>query len=687
MFQRLKRLLVGAPRDLDDPHLFHKVSLIAFLAWVGLGADGLSSSAYGPDEAFRALGEHRELAMLLAVATALTVLIISAAYSNIIERFPSGGGGYVVSTKLLGSSVGVVSGCALLVDYVLTITVSIASGADQIFSFLPANLLAYKWPLEFAAIVALTVMNLRGVKESIRVLVPIFLLFLAMHIATFIAVLFQHAGRVPSLIVEDTTKIGATVSTVGALGTFLIFARAYSMGAGTFTGIEAVSNGLQIMREPRVATGKRTMVYMAISLALTAGGILFSYLLLDIAIPRPGEKTLNAAMLESLTGSWGTFGHVFVGITLLSEAALLVIAAQTGFIDGPRVMANMALDSWLPHRFTSLSERLSMHYGIFIISIAAIAALLWTHGQVDTLVTMYSINVFITFSLSTLGMCWLYLSKRREYPDWRRRLSVQGIAFILCLSILCLVVYEKFEAGAWVTLAVTLCVISFCALIRRYYRKVYANLGFLPIEIEIPNPVDGTPVNDHLDHMQPTAVLLVGGYSGLGIHSLLEIRRVFPEYFKQVVFVTVAVVDSGSFKGTAEIDALKKDTQLSLAKYAALARKLGFKASTVMAVGNEPVAPAVEQCCELALRYRKAMFFAGKLVFHQESWYHRFLHNETALAIQHRLQWLGYPMVVLPIRIWGTRRKRTNPNGEAGGEHGAPPPAAPEPLSQPQKRT
>ena len=136
-WERLKRLLFGAPRDVEDPHVFHKISLIAFLAWVGLGADGLSSSAYGPDEAFRALGEHTYLAVFLALATALTVFIISYAYSRIIEHFPSGGGGYVVATKLLGPSFGVVSGCALLVDYVLTISVSIASAADQIFSFLP----------------------------------------------------------------------------------------------------------------------------------------------------------------------------------------------------------------------------------------------------------------------------------------------------------------------------------------------------------------------------------------------------------------------------------------------------------------------------------------------------------------------------------------------------------------------
>ena len=124
----LARLVLGKPRDVNDPKIFHHVSLVAFLAWVGLGADGLSSSAYGPDEAFRALGTHRTLAIVLVAMTAITIAVISFAYSNLIEQFPGGGGGYVVATKLLGRTAGVVSGCALLVDYVLTITVSIATG-------------------------------------------------------------------------------------------------------------------------------------------------------------------------------------------------------------------------------------------------------------------------------------------------------------------------------------------------------------------------------------------------------------------------------------------------------------------------------------------------------------------------------------------------------------------------------
>ncbi|MEO8549847.1 MAG: amino acid transporter, partial [Kofleriaceae bacterium] len=168
----LKRLL-GRAKDLRDPHVFHQMSLVAFLAWVGLGADGLSSSAYGPEEAFKALGhwdahgtfvaDYAYLAVILAGAIAATVFIISWSYRRIIEEFPHGGGGYIVATKHLGPYVGALSGSALLVDYVLTIAISLASGADAIFNFLPASALPYEVEGVLGVLAILTLMNLRGV--------------------------------------------------------------------------------------------------------------------------------------------------------------------------------------------------------------------------------------------------------------------------------------------------------------------------------------------------------------------------------------------------------------------------------------------------------------------------------------------------------------------------------------------
>jgi amino acid transporter len=637
-----RRWVLGAPRDLHDPGLFHKISLIAFLAWVGLGADGLSSAAYGPDEAYRKLGGHTELAIFLALATLLTVLIISYTYSNIIEHFPGGGGGYVVATKLLGTPFGLISGCALLVDYVLTISVSIAGGVDASFSFVPLEWQAYKVPLEAAIIGAIVVMNLRGVKESVTVLVPIFLLFVFTHAAMILGAVLQHGSELPQAAAQVSTSLHA--ETLGGIALFLVFLRAYSYGAGTFTGIEAVSNGLQIMREPRVRTARRTMLYMAASLSLTAGGILVGYMLLDVH-PQEG-MTLNAVLAERVR-----FGSWFAVVTLLSETGLLVVAAQTGFIDGPRVMANMALDSWFPHRFSSLSERLTMHYGVLLMGATSIATLFYTRGDITTLVTMYSINVFVTFALSHLGMVRLGWNTRRSTPRWWVSLPVYALGLVLCLGILGVVIVEKFEEGAWVTLAVTLALIGLCILIRRHYRNVTERLARLSDALSGLPPAPHAAKPEIWEPTQPTAVLLVGGYGGLGMHSLLSIPRLFPRHFQQVIFLSVAVVDSGNFKGVSEVAGMESEVQKSLDKYVEAARGMGFRARSVMGVGHEPVEVAEQLCRTLAAEYNRAVFFAGKLIFEKERWYQRVLHNETAYAIQRRLQWDGLAMVVLPVRV------------------------------------
>src|SRR6201995_5685963 len=242
--QPLSRLVFGPPKDVKDPQAFHKLSLIALLAWVGLGADGLSSSAYGPDEAYRALGEHTGLALFLALATALPVVGISYGYTRIMRQFPSGGGGYVVASKLLNPRVGVVSGAALLVDYVLTITISIASGADAIFSFLPESWISAKLVVAFVGLALLTVMNIRGVKESVTALVPVFVLFLVTHAILIVLAIGGNAAQAGHVASEVHASIGRTGAALGMFGLLKLFIHAYSMGGGTYTGIEAVSNGV-----------------------------------------------------------------------------------------------------------------------------------------------------------------------------------------------------------------------------------------------------------------------------------------------------------------------------------------------------------------------------------------------------------------------------------------------------------
>ncbi len=650
---RFKRAILGAPRNIKDPSVFHRISLIAFLAWVGLGADGLSSSAYGPDESFRALGGHTYLALGLALATGFTIFIISYAYSRIIEHFPFGGGGYVVASKLLGPKYGVVSGAALLVDYVLTISVSIASGADQVFSTLPQQYVSYKLVVVIVTIIVLMLLNLRGVKESVTVLMPIFLLFLVTHIILIFGGVGSHLVEASHVAGEMKQGFNSGLATLGVTGMFALFIRAYSMGAGTYTGIEAVSNGIQIMREPKVDTARRTMLYMATSLALTAGGIMLCYLFFHVT-PEAG-KTMNAVLLERFAGGWSLgsipVGNFYVVLTLGAEAALLFVAAQAGFIDGPRVMSNMALDSWLPRRFTSLSDRLTMQNGVFLISAASILTLIFTKGHTSTLVLMYSINVFLTFSLSEMGMVRYWIQNRLKYPDWTKHIIIHLIGLVLCVSILAISLIEKFTEGGWVTLVITMVLIAFCIAIKRHYDNVSTHLKRLDdILSDIPPVTTAEPPKT--DPRGQTAILFVKEYGGLGIHSFLSIQRLFPNHFKNYIFASVHVVDAGSLKGAADLDQAIEETEASLKKYVILANQMGFAADFKLGVGTEVLVEAERMCIEIAKQYPRSIFFAAKLVFQKERWYQPFLHNETAYAFQTRLQFAGLNSMVLPVRVF-----------------------------------
>jgi len=470
-----------------------------------------------------------------------------------------------------------------------------------------------------------------------------------------------EAGRVATEVHGDVTR---SVSLLGTFGALKLLVRAYSLGGGTYTGIEAVSNGVGMMREPRVKTAKHTMVLMAVSLSVTAAGILLSYLLVHAA-PAEG-KTMNAVLLERVAGEWSIggvrVGAAFVVVALFSEGALLFVAAQAGFLDGPRVMANMAVDSWLPHRFSALSDRLTMRNGVGIMAASAFAALTYTRGEVSKLIVMYAINVFLTFSLSNLAMTRFWIRHRGEHPRWRRHLVAHVAGFALCATILVVTIVEKIGEGGWVTLVVTAALVALCFVVRAHYTKVTDALKKLDADLPSPSEVDALASSSVAppDPQRPVAILLVGGYSGLGRHALLTLLRMFPGHFAGVVFVSIAVVDSESFKGQDQLAELEARTRASLARYERYAASLGLGATSAMALGTEVAVEAEELSRSLFLRYPRALVVAGQILFEEETIANRLLHNETALMVQTRLQRRGIPMIVVPVRI-DLRARRTIP--------------------------
>ncbi len=650
-YQKLRHLVIGAPLDPLSQSTRQHIALAAFLAWVGLGADGLSSSAYGPEEAFKALGSHAHLGLYMALATAATVFIISLAYNQVIELFPTGGGGYRVATSLIGPRAGLVSGAALIVDYVLTIAISVASGVDALFSLLPAAAGAYKIGTELALITLLLVLNMRGMKESIRILLPVFLGFVITHVFLITYGILGHSQGLAQVVpnaVEETRKLAHDIGWVGALSLFL---RAYSLGGGTYTGIEAVSNNVQTLREPVVHTGKLTMFYMAVSLAFTAGGIILLYLLWDA---RPVEgQTLNAVVFGTIIESFGlptTFNQTALVLVLVFEAGLLFVAANTGFLGGPRVLSNMAADSWMPHQFRHLSTRLVTQNGIVIMGLAALVIVLWSRGSVDLLVVLYSINVFLTFSLSLLGLCIYWWRARATDRRWHYRLVLSGLGLVVTTGILAVTIVEKFGEGGWVTVLITSLVIALCLAIHRHYDSVKARLK----EVDEVFTAAACPKSQNppkLDPDAPTAVFMVGSSRGGGIHTLLWVQRLFPNHFKNFIFISAKAVDAQSYGGTEQIEHLKTTLDRALAFYVDYCHANGLASTARFSLGTDRVDELVKLAEEIQREYPTCVFFTSKLVFRNENWITRLLHNQTALALQRKLHLNGMQMVILPMQL------------------------------------
>jgi amino acid transporter len=651
--QRLGQLIVGKKLDPLNPQTRQHIVLAAFLAWIGLGADGLSSACYGPEEAFLALGTHSHMALYLAIVTALTVFVISMAYNQVIELFPSGGGGYKAATKLIGPYAGLISGSALIVDYVLTITISIASGMDALFSLFPTHWQVYKLIAELGVLVLLIVLNLRGVKESIKILMPIFLGFFITHVGLILYGVAVHADALTTLVPETVDKTRSLTRETGWIFVASLFLRAYSLGGGTYTGIEAVSNNINMLREPRVRTGHLTMFYMATSLAFTAGGVILLYMLWNVQ--HIDGQTLNATTFRAIINhlNWGNaqFNETALVVVLALEAGLLLVAANTGFLGGPAVMANMAADRWVPRQFRQLSSRLVTQNGVLLMGIGALLTLVGTRGQVSLLVVLYSINVFLTFSLSLFGLCRYWLEQRLYTIHWRRSFALSALGFSVTACILIVTLVEKFTEGGWMTILITSALIGLFLMIRKHYDATQKQLDKIDDLYSIKMNWDDGAAPLAMDKSQRTAVLLVGGNRGAGMNMLQWVLKQFPDQFRNYVFVSVGEVDKQNFDGQHAIQSLQTRIENSLNYFTSYCTSRGLPAAYYQAYGADPQQELSQLLSQILKEFPDNVSFANKLVFERENIFTRHLHNQMPLAMQRKLKLAGYEMIVVPIQV------------------------------------
>jgi hypothetical protein len=396
------------------------------------------------------------------------------------------------------------------------------------------------------------------------------------------------------------------------------------------------------------------MLYMALSLAFTAGGIILLYLLWD-AQPVAGE-TLNASTFKAIIAYASLGGpllnQILLAVVLAFEAGLLFVAANTGFLGGPSVLSNMAADSWVPHQFRYLSWRLVTQNGILVMGVAALLILLWTGGQVTLLVVLYSISVFLTFAISLFGLCLYWWQNRRTHGSvrWVRRFLLSLTGFVICAGILAVLLFERFLHGGWATALIIAAIFVLCVLVRNHYREtkraisavdeVFANQPF--------GPETGSVDPDPQTH---TAVFIVGNSRGGGLHALLWVLRMFPGHFKNFLFVNARTVDAHVYGGEGALEQMRDDAVKTLEFFVDFCQSHGMASASYIGFGTDAVEEVTRMCEEISHEFPNSIFFTSKLIFATDNWLTRLLHNQAALAVQRRLHLEGLQMVILPMKV------------------------------------
>ncbi len=453
----MKRILVGSPlhsTELHEQRLSKKAALTVF------ASDNLSSAAYATEEILLVLmlagtmALHSVVPVAAAIATLLIIVVLS--YAQLIHAYPNGGGAYTVAKENLGITAGLIAAAALLIDYVLTVAVSVAAGVAAITSAFPV-LFEHRVAVGILAIVMVLVANLRGVRESARAFAPpvytfIFITFLMVALG-----LYKH-------FVEGITIAPPPLEHVVQPFGLVLLLRAFSQGCTALTGVEAVSNGVQAFEKPVARNAQITLYIMAAILGGMFLGI--SYAAFEFGIvPKEGDTVLSQ-MARVAFGS----GSLLYYVMQFSTMAILILAANTCFAGFPRLASILATDKFVPRQLANLGDRLVFSNGIVLLGVAAGALLIYFQGDVHALLPLYAIGVFLSFTLSQAGLVIHWMRHRVPGRGWRLALNAlgAGVTFVVLL----IITYFKFHEGAWIiVVAVPMIMGLFWSTRKHYFRS------------------------------------------------------------------------------------------------------------------------------------------------------------------------------------------------------------------------
>lgn len=466
MFYYLKRYLIGRPlksTELGEQKL-NKTKALAILS-----SDALSSVAYGPEQILIVLFTVSAAAfwysLPIAVGVLILLLALIASYRQIIFSYPHGGGAYVVSKENLGQYPGLIAGGSLLVDYILTVAVSVSAGTDALTSAFP-SLHAHTVPIAIAFVILITILNLRGVTESASILAyPVYLFVVALFILIGAGLYNIASGHVPTNL---HAPIGAPVA---GISLFLLL-KAFASGSSALTGVEAISNAIPNFKKPAPNNAAKTLVAMGSLLALLFSGIVFLAFYYGVA-PR-AEVTVVSQIAEH------TFGRNVMYFFIQGTTALiLILAANTGYSAFPLLAVNLAKDKFIPRMFTIRGDRLGYSNGIMMLGLLSIILIIAFEGQTEHLIPLYAIGVFIPFTLSQTGMVVKWI---REKPKgWVSKLIINTTGALISFIVSMMFFLTKFPQ-VWSVLIFLPLIIFLFHRIRKHYEAVGVQLGLTTSE-------------------------------------------------------------------------------------------------------------------------------------------------------------------------------------------------------------
>jgi amino acid transporter len=625
VYSALKRLLVGRPiatSEQEHQRLPKRIALPTF------SSDALSSTAYATEEILfvvaaggssLVLGLSRLVPISIMVAVLLTIVVLS--YRQTIYAYPHGGSSYVVSRENLGKGPSLVAGASILVDYVLTVAVSISAGVAAIVS-LPAfrDLADNRVPLGLGLIALVTLANLRGTKESGTLFAfPTYLYIVTlagMVLYGLYRIYFGSIGQIPF----DPELAEIQRETGGQLGLFLLL-RGFSSGAVALTGVEAIADGVPAFRKPQSRNAATTMMIMAFIL----GSLFFGLSVLAHHVhPYPShDETVISQIGQLVLGG----GPIYV-VLQLATVAILVLAANTAYADFPRLSSIIARDGYLPRYLGNRGDRLVFSNGIIILAVTASLLIIAFGGITNALIPLYAVGVFTSFTLSQSGM--VVRHRRTRAPGWKLGLTISAVGAASTFIVLLIVAVTKFTSGAWVPLVVVPSIIALFSAIKRHYTRVAAALEIRPSEVR-PQPFNHT------------VVVLVGRIHRGVIQALGYARSLRPQHLV-ALYISHEDDDREEIQRQWREFGINVDLEIVHSKY------------------RELTGPVIEYLDELDERWNNDTITVVVPEFVVGRWYEHLLHNQSALMLKARLLFReGTVVTSVPYHVEGY--------GIATGEH------------------